>query len=299
MKKLIFILTLFYTLTSCVVKQEDLDRANTGAVIQFSTLSGPQSNARVSAIEGITPMEIPVCNADGITSIFLTIEKEDSSVIFSGELPVTYFPGIGAWQAVMDNIVPGDYFIADLIVLDDNDNALFALPHEGTQYGAFVSKPALIPFTIVNGEKSKVTADVVCVEPGDLPLFGVEIYQFDLISLFKFGMFANYCDENGHHKANLLVWTEYNGNAVLAGEENGIDVVLIPDQWNVPDSLEEVTVTAYIVDTDTWLQATKTVEEWRDFENMIYHLYYDCASPLWCDTIDEPDNAQELLDLVD
>ena len=303
MKKLIIFLIAAFVASSCVVKQEDIDAAKTGAVIQFAALGNPAPPARVATnarVEGIVPMDIPKCDESAIADIFLKIYMaEDTTLIFANKLQVQYFPSIGAWQAVIDNITPGDYLIGDLIALDQDDNPLFAVPHADSQYAPFVSKPAFIPFTIVNGEKTKVIADVICVEPKELPLFGVEVFQFDIISLFKFGLFANYCDSLGHHKADLFAWVEADGGPVLMQEEDGIEQVLIPDHWDTPDSLETVTVTAYIANTGTWLQATKTVEDWRDFEGIIYHLYYDCQSPLWCEPIDPPENADELLALIE
>ena len=295
MKNLLFTVLILLAF-SCT---QEPDSSNTKAIIQFSTLGTPVSNARITATEGITPMEVPKCDEQDIANIFMRIYiAEDTTLIFANRLQVQFFPSIGAYQAVIDNIKPGNYLIGDLIALDRDDNPIFAVPHTGTQYAKFVSKPAMIPFTIINGEKTKVTTDVICVESEYLPLFGVQIFEFDIISLFRFGMFANYCDSTGHHKANLYVWTEADQGPVLSEKENGINIVLIPDHWNIPDTAEQVTVTAWIQESDTWLQATKSVHDWRDMEGYIYHIYYDCKSPLWCSPIEAPDNAAELLSLI-
>jgi len=303
MKKLILLLALF--VFSCT--PQDQGEENTSLVIQFEAegsrqainLAAPNvlsSSARVDGEE--IPFQIPVCTTDDIASVFIDIESVDNPEVnkFVGQLVPEFFPQAGVWQIVIDDLPPGDYEVKEFFVLDSDDNLIFAVPHIGSKYAAFVNTVVNFAVSIVAGKKLIYPISVLCVEPGELPDFGVGVFSFDITSLFHIYFFANYCSDEGHVKADIRGWTEVDGQFYPdeVVDPGYLDVV-IPDEWTVPDDQELVTIWIYIENDGSWLSSTKTVEEWRNHQNSIIHLYHDCVSIWECDVVDPPENAAELL----
>lgn len=122
------------------------------------------------------------------TSIVLNVENPAGQIVLeSKKLQLFGFGDNYVTENVMLEI--GSYKITSFIVLNENNQAIYATPKAGSAKAEFVSRPLPIPFTISDGNATTLRPEVLEVESTDTPekfgyaSFGFEIVQGDKVNV--------------------------------------------------------------------------------------------------------------------
>lgn len=137
------------------------------------------------------------------------MELADYAVVTIGE--VAYTLNIQEWggdyKTTLVELPPGVYTVNSFVVFDEDDNAIFAVPHVESDYAKFVDVPVPFEFEIINYTKLENEIEVLCIEEFTPPEFGFKFWDIDLIKVKYFCIFANYCEEEfGHRVAALEIF---------------------------------------------------------------------------------------------
>lgn len=119
-----------------------------------------------------------------INAIVITIEDQAGTIIYDNkEIPLYKINGNYITNPL--NLLVNQYKITKFIIIDQNKNALYATPIEGSEFAKAVSDALPIDFVITKNDVSKVVPDVISttkLQPQD---FGYATFSFNLVEFFE------------------------------------------------------------------------------------------------------------------
>jgi hypothetical protein len=137
---------------------------------------------QLSQVESELTASADIADAD---AVIVTIKNDEGADVYENEeLELVKFEGTLATSPL--SLVEGAYSLTNFAVVDDQDEVLFATPHEDGDAAHLVEDPAPIAFQIIAGQKTTVVPEVVDVtgyEPGD---FGFAEFSFEVVETFAF-----------------------------------------------------------------------------------------------------------------
>lgn len=161
-------------------------------------------------------------------AVFITIRDNENNSVVNKKLDLVSFGSSLVTESV--DLFVGAYQITSFIILDSDDNALYATPVEGSEKAPLVQNPLPIDFQVKENENVLIRPEVLSVSNDDTPsAFGYVQFSFDVVTRetipvgvkveLKIGQHA-YLDVNtqvkvtGYNQNNEAVWSQnydYNG----------------------------------------------------------------------------------------
>ena len=112
-----------------------------------------------------------------------TIEKEDGSTI-SDKIELISFGGNFITEPQQFDV--GSYKLILFVILDENNNALYATPVEGSELADLVEDPLPISFEVDADETTGLVPEVLAVDDHSPSDFGYVEFGFDVIETLRF-----------------------------------------------------------------------------------------------------------------
>ena len=93
--------------------------------------------------------------------------------------------------------------LTDFVVWTDNGGVpgtvIWVAPKTGSEFAPLVSDPLSNVFSLRAGSKNYVNVDVICYDDRNVNLYGYQFFDINPVTLYKFCVFANYCNDAGRH----------------------------------------------------------------------------------------------------
>ena len=118
-------------------------------------------------------------------SVLVTI-KDNNGVIVYDRKKLSLFQFSGEYLSEPIALKIGNYTLTEYIVLDNNDNAVYATPVEGSPLADLVDDPLPISIAVTKDQTTKVTPQVVKVEGHTGVDFGYATFSLDEVVTFNF-----------------------------------------------------------------------------------------------------------------
>jgi len=169
---------------------------------------GPDPNALQEVIfsspvlQGGAPLKSDPMSCDNPPADYAAI------VISDGVSTETYYPSVFYVNGVMYTqaikLAPGSYFVSEFVLMQelgdpndrDDDEAVNAAPHEGSSYGALLSNPLPVYFTVDAFTKIEVEIEILCFEEADFEDFGFVWFRVTEIAIRQMWFFGDFCTKN-------------------------------------------------------------------------------------------------------
>lgn len=197
----------FFTLISTSCHQDEVDSSVVGqAEISFSISEALNSGGRV--------------NAANPRTILVTIADQHGNFQYQHE-KVELFKFGNDYISKPLSFKPGSFKLTEFIVLDENDNAIYATPAENSKLTYLVEHPLPLSFNIEKDRTLKLQPQVIAADVAPAADFGYSTFTFNVVKTFSFalGVFA-YSSANNNFElttSHLLIKgdngvTYYNGD---------------------------------------------------------------------------------------
>lgn len=165
---LLLILLNFLVFFSACEKEEN---TNLNGMAQFSFALNELNNRTTS-------------NADP-SAIWVTVLDRDNQPLLEDEkIDLIFFNDEFITEPI--SLVPGDYSITKFMVLDENNNVIYATPVEGSDLSHLVTMPLPVDFVITEDATSKLELEVVSTEAGSGADFGYSTFTFGVVDYVQF-----------------------------------------------------------------------------------------------------------------
>lgn len=124
-------------------------------------------------------------NQDILTNIIVTIEDlNGNEVISSGNFELLNMNGQYITNPI--SLIVGEYRLTGFLVLNDENEIIYASPIEGSPKAYLVDNPLPLGFSVLEDETVKVEPEVLSVVSGDLEDFGYSTFGFNIVNTFDF-----------------------------------------------------------------------------------------------------------------
>lgn len=190
-------------------------------VLATACASQPEApDPGVAAIEfspGLTETAdwITATSLDDAASLIVTIESFDgSAVVYDSEQVALYRFGENHLSQPL-SLQPGSYRLTEFLVVDTENNIIYATPLEGSPLAHLVTDPLAISFDITTDRVTTVHPQVVSTEQRTPQQFGYVAFGFDVVEVLDFLVAAFVYDES----SNDLALTEAAVEVVGDGDE--------------------------------------------------------------------------------
>lgn len=117
--------------------------------------------------------------------LLISLKSETGEVIFTNE-EVELYKFNNEYISTTIPLLVGNYELTEFMVLDNNNNVLYATPKEGSNMAYLVNDPLGIEYTIKKDQVKKVAPEVISVgniSPDD---FGYSTFSFNIVETFNF-----------------------------------------------------------------------------------------------------------------
>ena len=119
------------------------------------------------------------------TKVIVSIEDmSGKNVIDSKEIIIYQFGESYISEPVA--LAPGNYKLIKFIILNSENNAIYATPIEGSEKAYLVNDPLPINFAVIKDEVTKLTPEVITIATSTPADFGYETFSFNLVKIFDF-----------------------------------------------------------------------------------------------------------------
>ncbi len=171
MKKFIVLLTVLSLAFSCSEEQQVQLRDKAHVQFSFGTA---------------TPTKGKIASTAEPAYVLISITDNEDNIIFSKVKYALYkFNESYISEDVVLPSGPGTYKLTYFVILDDNNNALYAIPQEGSQFADAVTNPLPFVFTAVENKETPLMLQVVAITDQSTPEdFGIVSFGFEVINPF-------------------------------------------------------------------------------------------------------------------
>ncbi len=266
MKKILFstgmAIAMIFFLSQCQEKvNQDL---NEPVLVEFQ-LNNPALDGSGSRTTG----EVPECSDGTPAKVYIEGTGPDGPFAMTLDVLENFEDGR---QTIVVKLPPGDYAIDVFLVLDEDDNLLYASPAEGSEYDDLFDfeNNVTVKFTLEPFTKMKVVIDVLCWENYSYKKFGYVWFQFSKFKVRTICFFGDICTKfyDAWHK-------EMKDNPYLGQKYDGYDFPAIMRVVIVNADGDTVNV----ADNTGWLGAGEPLcieyldDEQVEGEEFVAHLY--------------------------
>jgi len=123
-------------------------------------------------------------------------------------------------------LAPGNYKLSKFIVLDENDQAIYATPLSGSSKAHLVSTPLPYAFSTASNQVSKVMPEVISTEGIPASEFGYTVFDFQHVEVYAFQIATFAPTLNGYELTEADITISAGGvekySGALAAETNQI-----------------------------------------------------------------------------
>jgi len=120
-------------------------------------------------------------SVEDIADVVISIEDNNGNVIFDSHV-LTMYNMNGNFISAGIQLNAGNYKLTKFLLIDNENNILFAAPVEGSPQSAFVDNPLPVEFTISSDQTTTVTPEVVAVEGLTPEDFGYVTFSFEVVT---------------------------------------------------------------------------------------------------------------------
>ncbi|AZQ64690.1 LamG domain-containing protein [Flammeovirga pectinis] len=196
------------------------------------------------------------------TSVLISIEDESGNEVYSMH-SLTLYSFEGELLSEPLPSLPGNYHLSEFLLLNDNQEVIYATPKEESPLAYLVTDPLTIDFTVVKDQVTKVTPEVIDTKgynPNDL---GYSTFSFNEIETFYLHTTVMVYDEDSKiFKLNPseITITDSEGH-VLSDTLEARTYAL-----RLRDNSETYNITVSSIGYETFNQSF-TLEEIKEFNN--------------------------------
>lgn len=119
-----------------------------------------------------------------VAALVATIKDDNGQVIADREV----FPISVVGSSALIRLDTGDYQLTEFLLLDEENNIVYASPTEGSELEYLVTDPLAMDFTIIANETLELAVDVVDVTLSSLDQFGYDVSDFDFSLIETFDL---------------------------------------------------------------------------------------------------------------
>ena len=164
-------------------------------------------------------------------SVLVTIKDVENNIIYELEkLDLISFNDSYVTKKLVLNI--GDYKLTEFLILDENDNVIYATPKEESEYASFVNDPLPIEFNISLKELTTLAVEIIStsdVVPAEL---GYADFSFKQVKTMQvvLGAYTNDLFQQATPNSATLIVAS-GGKEYINEEVNGsVNVLTLPDE---------------------------------------------------------------------
>ncbi|WP_422361359.1 DNRLRE domain-containing protein [Reichenbachiella sp.] len=171
-----FVLILSVLFFSCSDSEDDISEVH--GVLDFNISFKNSNNGKLKLEENVS-------------AVLISISHQESGLVYEKEkLPVYNFNGEYISNPI--SLPIGLYTITEFLVLNGNDEIIYATPLEGSELAHLVEHPLPVGFSISKDETTKTTLEVVSTEEFSPSDFGYATFDFQIVdySSFLIGVFT-------------------------------------------------------------------------------------------------------------
>ncbi len=234
-KSLLFLALVVLLISSC--KKEKTDPNAQG-----------QAEFTVSLSQLKSTLTDPI--ASNLAFVVVSIEDEKGNVVKNSE-KIELYNMQGNYISKPLGLVVGNYKLTCFLVLDRDNNVVYASPVNGSAKAYLVQKPLPVSFTVTSNDVVKVTPEVLKTVDRKPEDFGYSTFGFDVAQSFDFllGVFVydNTAQNFGLTTAQLKVTTD--GTVVYESalnayysKETAPDILAITDKITLPERYSTYTI---------------------------------------------------------
>lgn len=118
-------------------------------------------------------------------SVLVTVKDATGAFVYERK-KLLLFQFSGEYLSEPIALKTGNFKLTEYVVLDENDNAVYATPMEGSPLEHLVDDPLPINFSIAKDQTTKVSPQVIKIDGHTGVDFGYATFSFDEVSTFNF-----------------------------------------------------------------------------------------------------------------
>jgi hypothetical protein len=120
-------------------------------------------------------------------AVLVTIKDNSGETVYENE-EIKLYNMNGSFISEPISLVEGSHKLTKFMVLDAEDNVIYASPLAGSPYAYLVGQPLAIDFNIQQDEVTKLAPEVLSTEESTPESFGYATFGFDITETFDFMM---------------------------------------------------------------------------------------------------------------
>ena len=190
----LFCLTVLLMLFSC---QQDLEDPQITGKVEFTFNTS-------KSLEGKAAKN----NIEDARYVLVKIAKDDGEVVYENEKLELYKFGDDFVSEPLALSI-GNYQLLEFLILDENNQVIFATPLKGSELASLVTNPLPMDFEVAQDVTLKLVPEVVDVDGTTAEAFGYTTFSFDPILVWDFQLSVFAYDYNTENfeltEANLYV----------------------------------------------------------------------------------------------
>lgn len=217
-------------LISTCKKEPDQDRNGTGEV-QFSFMTTQDIK---KSVEVLKDAEIT-----SVSHVLISIEDNTGNQLYSMEkLELYNFDGVYISEPI--SLATGDYTLVEFLLLDDEDNVVYATPVSSSSLAYLVTQPLPISFTIEHDNVTNLKPEVLDVHGYEPEDFGYTTFGFSFVPTFDFlfGVFVYNADIENFELTDAQISISMNGTIILKSGIKAITNTIVLRDEDVDYELE-------------------------------------------------------------
>jgi hypothetical protein len=187
--------------------------------------------------------QIKSANGQGLTNVVISVEDLQGNVVLNSEKIDIYHMN-GRYISESVALTVGDYKLKRFLVLNGENDVVYATPIEGSDKADLVNDPLPINFYISEDSITEVTPEVVNVADSNPEDFGYVSFSFEIADSFKIKMGAAVLDSltQNYKLTNAHVDIFSGETLVYEGELNPYSANMDSLNYDTLDLVNEITL---------------------------------------------------------
>ncbi|PKQ63391.1 hypothetical protein BZG02_08370 [Labilibaculum filiforme] len=174
-----------------------------------------------------------------ISSVIVSITNKTGEVIYNKE-KIQLLNMNGYYIASPISLLVGDYLLTEFLVMDEDNNVVYASPLASSKKAYLVESPLSINFEVKKDEVLKLVPEVLSVGTSSPSDFGYSTISFDVVSTFDFSLSAFV------YNSTIKNWDLSSATLVLKNEDKILyegDIEAITNTISVRDDVSTYDMT--------------------------------------------------------
>jgi hypothetical protein len=212
--------------------------------------------------------------AEGLTHVVITIEDPLGNIVLDNE-KVEIYNMNGNYISKPVSLLTGNYKLTAFLVLNSENNVVFAAPVEGSDKAYLVQEPLPIQFEAVKDVVSKVNPEVVSTAESHPENFGYASFGFNIAQTFDFlvGAFI-YNDETANFELTTGEIAIYSGETLVYSGELQANTDFTPDNYDPLGVTNKITLPEAYDNYTVNISKSGYISYSQEFTKEELRLYY-------------------------